>query len=198
MRRATLILPVVLLAPLAPHAPPYASAALPTAAYAWPSDASPEPEEKEWAKATALESAKPTMNMSLWHPEVRVTCTQRVLREWMRITCTPSHDGKEDAFFGVVWGMAGELDSVKASFTMASDLERYREPPTDEIGRLTRKMGASATVTFQLRTGNAFVLALDPIGWNETYDGWTAAMRPGLLLDVSWARGEKAPTITFR
>jgi hypothetical protein len=197
MKRAIVLLALVV-APLTPQVPPDALAA---PAHRWPTDASAEPEEAAWAKAAALETVTLSLKPVPWLPAVKVTCSQRAIREWVRITCTPVHDPKHEVFMGVVWGMAGGLDEVKASFSLASELERFRVPvtdPFDRFGPLTRKMGASTTVTFPVRPGSAFVLSLDTIGWVDEYDGRNLSVGPGLLLDVSWARGEKGPSIGYR
>jgi hypothetical protein len=167
--------------------------------HAWPTDASSEPKEEEWARATELETVKPDIELGWWREGVAVVCTQRVIRNWIRITCTPQNvPKKDDMFFGVVWGLAGDLENVKGQFVMASELERYKAPPTDVVGDLTRKMGASATVTFQVTPGSAFVLNLAKIGWDHGYEGSVVITRIGVLIDVSWALGEKVPTILYR
>jgi hypothetical protein len=171
---------------------------IPVPAYAWPTDPSPEPKDDEWAGATELEIA--TDMPTVWSPSIDgVTCTQRALREWMRITCTPPHEGTDDSLVGVIWGMAGDLSTVKGSFVLASTLARHEAPPTEIHEDLYRKMGASATVTFQLKPGSGLVLGIDQIGWDFNYDGDSNVFsRPGMLIDVSWALGEKAPTIAYR
>jgi hypothetical protein len=39
---------------------------------------------------------------------------------------------------------------------------------------------------------------MDRIFWAEGYDGGNVATAPGFLLDISWAKGEPGPTITYR
>lgn len=163
--------------------------------YAWPTQSSPEPTEDEWKGATELERAVANTYRE-WGPPETIACTQHVVREWMRVTCTPI--GTRDRFVGVLWGMAGDLSSVKGSFVQVSTLDRFKSPPTSIIEDLTRKMGVSATVTFQAKPASAMVLSLDEIGWDENYEGSSVFSRAGILLDVSWAQGEKAPTIAFR
>lgn len=168
------------------------------ATYAWPADETPEPKEEEWANATPLETVRPALPNRWWGGGAEIVCTQRVLREWVRVVCTPPHEGEQDVLVGVLWGMAGDLDDVTGQFEMAAELPRYAKPPESIVEDLSRKMGASATVTFPARPGRAMLLSLDEIGWDESYDGSNVFSRSGIILDVSWARGEKGPTILYR
>ena len=176
---------------------PAAVAAAP--AYVWPTEASPEPKDDDWAGATLLGTDRVAMDTRSWGGTEGVSCSKRALRDWVRVTCTPPHDGVSDVLFGVLWAMAGDVSAVKAKFALASELEKYKLPPSDFVSDLTRKMGASATVTFRVSPGGAFVLSLDHIGWDESYDGgMTMFSLPGMLIDVSWALGEAQPTIAYR
>jgi hypothetical protein len=169
--------------------------ALVAAAAAGPTDASDEPKEEDWASATDLGPAELDKNKWVTRPQ----CTQRAIREWVRVICTPTFDGDEDWFFGAVWGFAGETKPVKASFVPASNVGLFQKAPTSPIEELTRKMGASATVTFPIRPGTAVVLGIDQLGWDHHYDGGSNVMTsPGILVDASWAAGEKKPTILYR
>ena len=182
----------------APSAAP-AKGGVAISAHAWPTEASAAPKEGEWASAVALEAVKSKIRVTSWGSAV-VTCTQRALRDWVRVTCTPPHDeGSSDVLFGALWGMAGEVAKVKGKFAMSSELPRYAQPPTDETSDLSRKMGASATVTFPVRPGGAVVLRVDFIDWDVSYDGGMSVItRPGMLIDVSWALGETHPIIAYR
>lgn len=166
--------------------------------YVWPTEASPEPKEDAWAKATELETKRVKMPDRWFGGGAEIECTQRVVREWVRVTCTPPHDKPEDTLVGVIWGMAGDLDSVSGDFEMSAELPRYAKPPQNVVEDLSRKMGASATITFQARAGSAMLLSLDEIGWDESYDGSNVFSRSGILVDVSWALGENGPTILYR
>jgi hypothetical protein len=190
-------------APPSPSATASASAppterATPLAEYAWPTTPSEEPKDDEWASATTLEGVNTQVQSVSWRPPLSLGCSQIAVREWVRISCTPPTNGLEEAFVGVVWGMAGDLSSTKAFFLLAYELDRYKAPPQNGMEELTRKMGASATITFPVRPGSAELLSLDRIGWDETYDGASVFSQSGMLIDVSWALGEKSPTILYR
>jgi hypothetical protein len=166
-------------------------------AYSWPNSPSPVPSDAEWAQATALAAMTLKLAPSWWDKDVDVTCAPIAVREWVRLTCTPRHGDKpsKDILFGVVWGVAGDLSSVKGQFQPASELPLYQKMAPGLHGDLFRKMGASATVTFQVRPESAFVLSIGRIGWDFGYDGSWVFSRSGVLVDVSWAAGEKAPVI---
>jgi hypothetical protein len=171
-------------------------------AYAWPTDPSAEPKEEEWAGATGLETMTGTVGRPGWSSDLdKVACTQRAVREWLRVTCTPPHDAPDnesDVLFGVIWGMAGDVSSVKGSFTMASELERYSKMAPGIHKDMFLKMASSATVTFQIKQGSALILSLDRIGWAFSYYGDSDVFsQQGLRIDVSWALGEKHPTINY-
>ncbi len=168
------------------------------ASYAWPTSASPEPNEADWAGAHDLGAATVSIARSPWVTAAPVPCRQRAVREWVRVTCAPNHEEVSDTLLGVIWALAGDTSTVKATFSLASELPRYAAAPTDRMQELTRKMGAAATVTFQARPGSAILLTVDEMGWDEGYDGASAFSSPGIVLDVSWALGEKAPTILYR
>lgn len=158
------------------------------ASYAWPTTSSPEPKAEEWTSATVLESVTASIGSG------DAVCTQRVVREWMRISCTPS---LPDTFFGVLWGWAGDLDLVKGTFGLAADV--IKKPPTNEMEQLTMKMGARADVTFQARPGTAFLVTLERMGWDDSgWDGPSLFVSSGAVIDVSWALGEKGPTVLYR
>ena len=59
-------------------------------------------------------------------------------------------------------------------------------------------MGTSATITFPVTQGSALLLRIDRMYWDDGYDSSGAYTQPGILVDVSWALGEKAPTILYR
>jgi hypothetical protein len=98
----------------------------------------------------------------------------------------------------VVWGVAGDLKDVKAWFKMLGELG----PPADPTSSVDHiKIGGAAygTVSFPVRPGSAFVLSLDRLGVDENYDGGIfIGTSQGIVIDVSWVTGEKAPTILFR
>jgi len=187
-----------ILGPVSPAPVAVAQPAPPASEHAWPTSPSPEPKDGAWDSAAELETVRVELPNRWWGGDVSVQCTQRALGEWVRITCTPPHDGTNDVLLGVVWGLAGDLSSVKGQFELSAKLPRYAKPPENIVEYLSRKMGASATITFQVQPGSAFVLSLDEIGWDETYDGSNVFSRAGILVDVSWAHGENAPTILFR
>jgi hypothetical protein len=173
---------------------------IPVSAYTWPTEVSPEPREEEWAGALELSSVRVDIVPRFsWLPTVHdVVCTQHAVGAWLRVTCTPRHDGKEDVLVGSLWGLAGDVAKVKGSFALASELERYKAPPTGEFETALRKMGASATITLPLAPGSALLLRLDRIEWDSGYESSSVGIEPGILIDVSWAVGEKAPTILYR
>jgi hypothetical protein len=164
--------------------------------YAWPKETSSEPKDDEWANATQLETLK-LGSQHQWE-SFGVTCSPRVVREWVKLTCAAKEEGEFIPLFGVIWGMAGDLSTAKGSFTPASTLERYKDPPKNENDQLTRKMGAAATAVFQAKPGSAMVLQFDELFWNLNYEGLSVETRTGMMVDVSWAMGENAPTIVMR
>jgi hypothetical protein len=157
------------------------------ASYAWPTEASDEPKEPEWANATELEPAKVTFQYN------DGTCTQKVVREWVRLRCAPA---SEDVFLGPMWALAGDFEKVKGGFALAAS--RTKTPPQSPMDMAILKMGIAGELTFQARPGKAFVVSMDRMGFDEGWDGATPFVGTGLLIDVSWAPGEKAPTIVYR
>ncbi len=167
--------------------------------YAWPTDESPEPSEEDWAGATDLGSRSIDLRRMSWEGGREVLCRQYAIRAWVRVVCTPIQPKRDPVFFGVVWGRAGELSSVKARFLMAHESDAFKAFPKNKIEELTQRMGVDATITFQGRPGQSMLLGIDLIGWDFNYDGGANPFsRPGMLVDVSWAKGEKAPTIVYR
>jgi hypothetical protein len=171
-------------------APPASSAApgdggkaLPVSAYAWPTDLAPEPREEDWAAATELLSDPPD-----------APCKQQALGAWLRITCGP--DGT--VRYGALWALAGDASKVKAKFMLSYEIEHFDKPPSSEGDDLMRKAGATAIVTLPLAPGSAVLLRLDTIFWDDEYSFSGLISRAGPLLDVSWAAGEKHPTILYR
>jgi hypothetical protein len=159
------------------------------ATYAWPTQASERPKDEEWSKATVLESFK--IERGTFDG---TKCEPRVLREWVEVKCTPLGD----ALFSVLWGVGGDLKDVKGWFKMLGELG----PPADPTSSVDRiKIGGAAygTLSFPVRQGSAFVLSLDRLGVDENYDGGIfIGTSQGIVVDVSWVAGEKAPTILFR
>jgi hypothetical protein len=206
---ATQPLDAVRAAPPAPSASASAAATagpveksgLAVSAYAWPAELSPEPREEDWAGATELTSAQvDIVSPFFWLPSIHgVVCTQRALGSWLRLTCTPPHDSEEgEVFVGALWGLAGDVGKVKGSFVLASELERHKTPAMNRVEAFNRKMGASATITLPVTPGSALLLRLDRIQWDFGYEESTVGTRPGVIVDVSWALGEKYPTILYR
>lgn len=167
--------------------------------YAWPTESSSEPKADEWEKAIPLEMVK-MGEENRWAWWNVVTCKPRVVREWVQLTCgaPPKENGEVFPFFGALWGMAGDLSTIKASFTPASELEKYKAPPKNDDERWTQKLGVRATTVFQIKPGSAFVIQFDELFWNENYEGTNLEPRTGMLVDVSWALGEKSPSIFLR
>jgi hypothetical protein len=175
-------------------APPASAAApeargVPVSAYAWPTEVGAEPTEEEWAGATVLE----TITLERQDAFPGVVCRQAALGAWLRVTCTD-----EPRRFGVIWGLAGDSAKVKGRFTLASEVEHHDKPPTTREDEMERKMGASATLTIPVTPGSAALLRLDRIAWAEEYEFAGVTSGPGMLIDISWALGEKHPTILYR
>lgn len=165
--------------------------------YAWPTETSKEPTDEEWANATKLETIVKLRNNTLiyWRD---IGCTPRAVREWVKLTCSGLPESKGEPMWGAIWVMAGDFANMKGSFALMSTLDAFKDPPKDDHDRMTRKMGASATTTFQMKPGTAFVLQLDELFWNENYGDISVEPRAGFMVDVSWALGEKAPVIMVR
>jgi len=180
-------------------APPAPDKASPTFdGYAWPTETSPEPTDDDWEHPTATEITNPGIRTSIWGDWTKqLRCTTSVIRAWARIRCEPVG---EEPTLGVIWGMAGDLSAVKGTFGLVNGEERFKNvPATNEIDVMTRRMGAHATITFQVQPGSAVLLSLDQIGWEFNYDGGGFVFSgPGTLLEASWAFGEKSPTFVFR
>jgi hypothetical protein len=162
---------------------------VPIPAYAWPTELAPEPKEEDWAGATVL-----APQADVRPEDLGAVCERRALGGWLRITCTPSGGGR----LGVLWGLAGDDAKVKGRFVLASEVEHYTKPPKDMEEDFRRKMGASATITLPITPGSALLLRLDWIVWDEGYDWAGVVSRPGMFIDVSWALGERSPTILYR
>ena len=164
------------------------------AAYAWPSGPSPEPKPEEWEHATALETVTLDTRRESWLPRVHITCSPSLVREWLRVTCDPGPSW----YFGIVWGMAGDLSTAKGAIAIAPGAPPKTRADDDHILDMTRKMGVSTTLIVALRPGASSVISIDRMAWEEEYEGQSVNMHPGVLLDISWALGEKSPTIAYR
>lgn len=176
-------------------------AGMPMAAYNWPKEASDKPKDEEWTGATELE-AMTTTAQSGWE-KMPVVCRVWALREWVRIECVPpdlpvKHFLEFQRFYGSFWGIAGDISGTSAKFPLVSKVEKYAKSlkPEQVSDRLMLNMGASGIVTFRAKYGSATLLRMDQIFWAENYDGGgNVLVNPGILIDVSWALGEKYPTI---
>ncbi len=174
---------------------------IPISTYVWPKEVSEAPKDAEWTSATELETAT-TVAQSGWLKKP-VKCRQRVLREWMRLDCSPPDPPTKQflegqRFYGSLWGLAGDVSNVSGQFQLVSTVEAYakRTSPSSVDGRLTRAMGAMGTITFQAKYGSATMIRMDEIFWAEQYDGGgNVLLAPGIVIDISWALGEKHPTI---
>jgi len=124
----------------------------------------------------------------------------------MRVECAAQEKPPKDPSFevqtmyGSVWGLAGDISSASGQFQLASAVEAYSKyldkDPKNTAARLTRGMGAIATITFQAKYGSAMMVRLDEIFYAENYMGeGSVLVSPGIVFDVSWALGEKYPTI---
>jgi hypothetical protein len=189
----------VLAAPPPASASPSASVAAPArphlalSAYAWPAELSAEPKEEDWASATDLEPFRRNTD-AIDAEGLRSAgwCNPRVVGSWLRLTCTAG------IHFGIVWGLAGDLAKVKGTIPLVSEVERPTKPTADWAETATRNMGVSATVTFPVAPGSALVLEIDQIDIDNGYEGSVVFTHPWALVDVSWAVGEKAPTVLVR
>lgn len=176
-------------------------AAAKLSAYAWPAQASDEPKEEEWAGAADL-----GITTGPWKGEKfflsggwAVECSRRAVRDWLRITCSPKNK-ESDTLMGVIWGLGGDVSHVKGSFVLAGALEQYKKLPSRVDTELLKKMGASVTVTLQMKPGGSSMVQIDRIWWATNAYGEDGAVivAPGFVVEASWALGEKAPTIAFR
>ena len=182
---------------------PAAANGMSVSTYAWPKETSDQPKDDEWAGATELEMVT-TLAASGWTKQP-VKCRQRVLRAWMRIECSPPDPPAKQfregqRFYGSLWGLAGDVSNVSGQFQLVSTIEEYAKAASsnDTSGRLTRAMGAIGTITFQAKYGSATMLRMDEIFWADQYDGGgNVLIAPGIIIDVSWALGEKHPTIVL-
>jgi hypothetical protein len=165
-------------------------------AYAWPTDASPEPSDADYDAGTLLQIPDNPFEQNKKDNLYRKVCTARAVREWVRITCAGTGT---DTSFGVIWGMAGDLSSLKGRMPLRGDLLKDKSPPSDFMEASTRRMGASASLSFQAKPGSAFLASISEMGWD--IGGWGDAsmfVRTGATVDVSWAVGEKTPSIQLR
>jgi hypothetical protein len=177
-----------------------ASGTPPMPAREWVTSESEEPTEEQWSSIPVLRTVPVhTDRPRAWGVRGRVDCVEKVIREWMRITCTPDHSSVErDSFFGVIWAVGGDVSTVKGTIVPASTLESYKAAPQNIIEQSTRLMGASAAITFRLKRGSAILLDLAKIRWEDEYNGPMISIRPGLMVDVSWAHGEPAPYVLYQ
>ena len=159
-------------------------------AYAWPTEAAPEPKEEAWAGATALET--PTIKDSTG--TLPPACDQQALGSWLRITCTPP----ATRHAGAIWGLAGDTAKAKGKFLILSEILPTKQAPTSVQEGMERKMGVSATITIPVTPGSAVLLRLDWVSWEEEWDWSGVVASPGIFIDVSWALGETHPTILYR
>lgn len=176
---------------------------MPVAQYTWPKEASEAPKEEEWAGATELEAIATTAQSGWVKRPAR--CRQRAVREWVRLECSPPDPPNDlnldvQRFYGSLWGLAGDISGSSAQFELVSKVEKYSKGrnPAQTSDRLTLGMGAVGMVTFQAKYGSATMLRMDQIFWAERYDGGgNVELAPGIIIDVSWALGEKYPTIAL-
>jgi hypothetical protein len=174
-------------------APPDAGAgpALPGFAdHAWPTQIGPEPEESDWATAVSLDPGGAQGQYAVLGPAA--VCTHKAIGAWLRITCVT------DQTLGALWGLAGDLTNVKASFVTLAERDHPAKPPSYIGERIKRKMGVSITITLPVTPGSATLLRLDKMDWDDGYNESMAFTSPGCNIDVAWALGEKAPTIFYR
>ena len=160
---------------------------VPFGSHAFPSEPSAAPEPEAWEKATLLG------NVKLGEKE---SCVGAVLGDWVRLRCE-SHRASGDAadMLAAVWAVAGDVRSV--------DVDTFAVPAAAledlmKEGRPFYASGASAfDITFQLKRGSATLLEIVRARWSyESYNGnFFQSIDPGILIDASWALGEKTPTL---
>lgn len=171
-------------------------------AYAWPKETSERPQSKEWESATLFEEMR--VDIRSWWGKSTASCDVRAVREWVQIECTapalPESDFELPNYYGSAWAVAGDVSTASAQFKLLSDLkmEPQRSASNSDGNTLMLKMAYFGTIEFQAKYGSAMMVRLDEIFWAEGYDGGgSASVKPGILMDVAWALGEKYPTISL-
>jgi hypothetical protein len=205
----------VALAAPAPSSAPSASAPSPSASappaakervavkdYAWPTSTSPEPTEDEWNNATALAVADPKK------PEgfdvFSLSCTVSAVRSWVRFHCTgapltyPSAHGPPMHTLGAVWILGGDASTVKGKVPPAVEVTGKPKGEVMQWELYNLQMGAYADFHFEVQPGFALALGVDEMSVDMGYMDVFIGEHPGDVVDVSWAAGEKAPTLGVR
>lgn len=179
-------------APAREKAPPADPGNLDLGGIDWPKTASVAPTTEEWANVPKLAHVKGDSFGASG------SCDTFVLREWVRVVCTDLTIEQDHASaIGAVWGVAGMLDDVKARVTLVGNQALATLMP-DGVPTV-KNMASSVDITFPLRPGHATMIEVVGASWAfEEYNGnFFSGIDPGLLIDVSWALGEKAPTLIF-
>ena len=159
----------------------------------WAKSPGTAPSVEEWAKATVLSKVDgDTLGMT------SATCETSALHGWVHVVCKQLQVDSDNASgLSAVWGVAGNLENVKVEAHMVG---------TAGLGQLMREgvatvsnMASSFDITFPLTEGQAQLIEVSGGDWaHEEYNGnFFTAVSPGLLIDASWALGEKAPTLIF-
>lgn len=159
--------------------------------YAWPTEPSAEPTDAEYDAGAQLKI--PENRWEKGGIGVARTCVLRVVREWVRVRCDPV---SESTSYGVVWGAAGDLSSVKARMPLRGTVNPNKAPPQSFIEESTLKMGAYVTLSFQAKPGSAFLVDIHEMGWE--FGGWGDGflnVSSAVQVELSWAAGEKTPSI---
>ncbi len=158
----------------------------------WPSAASVAPTPEQWASVSKLAHCS---GDSL---SASSSCDTFVLRGWVRVVCTALNIERGHATaIGAVWGVAGMLDDVKARVTLVGSHALTILMP--DGAPTVENMASSVDITFPLRPGHATMIEVVDATWAfEEYNGnFFSGINPGLLIDASWAVGERAPTLIF-
>ncbi len=176
--------------PAPSQAPPADPGNIDLAGIDWPKTASAAPTPEQWATAQKLAHVKGDG----FGPSA--SCDTFVLQEWVRVVCTDlTIEWDHATAIGAVWGVAGMLDDVKARVTLVGSQALTALMP--DGAPTVKNMASSVDITFPLRPGHATMIEVVGASWAfEEYNGnFFSGIDPGLLIDVSWALGEKAPTL---
>jgi len=117
-------------------------------------------------------AAAPRVDVPLRSPRAK-SCTAQVIREYVRVRCPFVMAG--------VRQFAGSIEDVETFVTPKGERDVFSGPN-------------GADVVFPLRKEQGFVFQFFEIA--EGYDGWGVGL--SVLVDVSWAASDPAPTVVLR
>jgi hypothetical protein len=159
-------------------APSSSSEASPGGGWVPPDTSSKKPEAAEWDGAKPLELLRKHCSERLANGECQSTCSAKVLREWVQVTCSRA---KQTEVFMGVRVLAGPADDVSLV-----------DPPEPKGGAKGQR---GFSLVFPVRRGDRRTIEVAemlPLMWKA----WTVEERLDMVISAMWLPNAARPVVT--